>query len=82
MHLGSLSDRRKTLIVVSDGLGRPEHVRGEAMPTFDAVVRAATRSNVAIYAIDPREATDGSGAAAPGQLPALTTETDGRMIAG
>jgi len=80
VHLGSRSDRRKTLIVVSDGLARADHVRGEAMPTFDTVVRSANRSNVAIYAVDPRDAQDGDAAST--LLPALTTETDGRMIAG
>lgn len=80
-HLGSLNDRRKTLIVVSNGLIRGEHVRGEAMPTFDTVVRAANRSNVSMYAVDPREGPDADSGASS-LLPSLAAETDGRSIEG
>jgi VWFA-related protein len=54
VHLGTLGDRRKTLIVVSEGLTRMERRRGqETLPSLEAVVRSATRSNVAIYPFDP-----------------------------
>src|SRR5947207_1900055 len=57
VHLGSLSDRRKTLIVATEGVGGSERRRGmEYLPTLDTIVRAATRANVAIYPFDPGDA--------------------------
>ena len=57
VHLGSLNNEaRKTLVVVSEGLPRVDRRRGlESLPTIDSVIRSANRSNVSIYAVDPRE---------------------------
>jgi VWFA-related protein len=79
VHLGSLTDRRKTLIVASDGVGRADHRRGlENLPTLDTIIRSANRSNVSVYPFDPRDAAD----AAPGaELRRLADETDGGEIA-
>lgn len=83
VHLGSLNNEaRKTLVVVSEGLPRVERRRGlESLPTIDSVIRAANRSNVSIYAVDPREsiAEDRSSEGADG-LRALTAATDGQSI--
>src|SRR5262245_48563094 len=80
IHLGSLSDRRKTLIVASEGIGVSERRRGlEYLPTLDTIVRSATRSNVAIYPFDPAGAPPDQPAVAP--LRRLADETDGAMIA-
>ena len=54
VHLGGLADRRKTLVVVTEGIGRAERRRGqEYLPTLDTVIRSANRANVAIYPFDP-----------------------------
>src|SRR5258708_7094101 len=59
VHLGSLTDRRKTLIVATDGVGRADHRRGlEYLPTLDTIIRSANRSNVSVYPFDPRNAAD------------------------
>ena len=64
VHLGSLTDRRKTLIVVTEGVGRAERRRGqEYLPTLDTIIRSANRSNVSVYPFDPRDAADGEPAA-------------------
>ncbi|PYR40467.1 MAG: hypothetical protein DMF93_11000 [Acidobacteria bacterium] len=77
LHLGALSDRRKTLIVASEGVGRADRGRGqEYLPTLDTIVRSANRANVAVYAFDPRDAAD---AAAPDDaLRRLADDTDGQ----
>ncbi len=83
LHLGSLnSEARKTLVVVSEGLARVEGRRGlESLPTIDSVIRSANRSNVSIYAVDPRESVDAlSPQADAGGLDALTEATDGQAI--
>ncbi len=77
VHLGSLADRRKALVVVTEGIGRAERRRGEYLPTLDTVIRSANRANVAIYPFDP----GGSGdEAAREALRRLATETDGSAI--
>ncbi len=83
LHLGSLSaEARKTLVVVSEGLPRIDRRRGlESLPTIDSVIRSANRSNVSIYAVDPRESVDdGRTPADADGLRALTAATDGRSI--
>lgn len=80
IHLGSLSDRRKTLIVATEAVGTSERRRGlEYLPTLDTIVRSATRSNVAIYPFDPSGAASDAPAAAA--LRRLVDDTDGTMIA-
>ena len=79
VHLGSLADRRKTLVVVAEGVGGSERHRGlEYLPTLDTIVRSANRANVAIYPFDPSEPP----AVAPGStLTRLADETTGAAIA-
>jgi VWFA-related protein len=80
VHLGSLSDRRKTLLVVTEGIERSERRRGlENLPTFDTVIRSANRSNVAIYSLDPRDQSLDDGDSE--LLRRLAGETDGQAIA-
>jgi VWFA-related protein len=83
-HLGSVSgEARKTLVVVSEGVPRVDRRRAlELLPTLDSVIRSANRSNVSIYAIDPRggmapaagSPDDGDG------LRALTAATGGQNV--
>jgi VWFA-related protein len=77
VHLGWAShDARKSLIIVSEGLGAPVRRRGGALPTMEQVVRSANRSNVSIYPVDPGAPTadEISGADA---LSAAAAQTDG-----
>src|SRR4029079_12714981 len=81
VHLGSLSDRRKTLIVASEGVGRVEHRRGqEYLPTLETILRSANRSNVAIYPFDPRDRR--SDGASDESLKRLAEETDVELRVG
>ncbi len=83
LHLGSMnSEGRKTLVVVSEGLPRADRRRGlESLPTIDSVIRSANRSNVSIYAVDPRESADAVSPEADADgLGALTAATDGQSI--
>jgi VWFA-related protein len=55
LHLGSLRGGRKTIVMVSEGFTPGPHRRSDAaLPSLDAVIRSANRSNVSIYPIDPR----------------------------
>ena len=80
LHLGALSDRRKTLIVASEGVGRTDRRRGqEYLPTLETIVRSANRANVAVYSFDPREA---AGDVVPDEaLQRLAEDTDGAVAA-
>jgi len=81
VHLGTFSDRRKTLIVASEPFAVPARRRGqESLPSIESVIRAANRSNVSVYPLDPREGSDGAEAEQP--LRRLALETNGRVIAG
>src|SRR5437867_7752489 len=83
VHLGSLNrEVRKTLIVVSEGLPRVNRRRGlESLPTLDSVIRAANRSNVSVYSVDPRDAAvENVSANEEDALRALVVATDGRSI--
>lgn len=73
------ADARKTLIVVSEGLGRTARRRGLNLPTVESIIQAANRSNVSIYPIDPR---DEAAAADAGfeALGRMASETDGVSI--
>jgi VWFA-related protein len=80
VHLGSLSDRRKTLIVVAESLGASERRRGlENLPTLDTIVRSANRANVAIYPFDP--SLPGGNAPTASALDRLADDTTGARIA-
>ena len=79
VHLGSLTDRRKTLIVATESVGRSDRRRGqEYLPTIDTIIRSANRSNVSVYPFDPRDAAATEPAA---ELRRLAEETDGEEIA-
>jgi VWFA-related protein len=79
IHLGSLGDRRKTLIVVADAVGGSERRRGlEYLPTLDTIVRSANRANVAVYPFDPSE--PGAGSSVGGDLHRLADDTTGAAI--
>jgi VWFA-related protein len=83
-HLGSLNgETRKTLVVVTEGVPRVDRRRAlESLPTIDSVVRSANRSNVSIYAFDPREsvAADGGAPDEADGLRLLTAATDGQIV--
>lgn len=83
VQLGSMADRRKTLIIVTEEIGRTEKRRGqEYLPTFDTIVRSANRSNVSVYPLDPGDAAaDASADPRAAALRALAAETDGRTAA-
>jgi len=77
VHFATYPDRRKTLIVVSEGMGRGDRRRGmEYLPTADTIVRSAQRSNVSIYAVNP-----GTPSAEPDAVRTLALETAGGVIA-
>jgi len=79
VHLGSLADRRKTLIVVAEGVGGADRRRGvEYLPTVDTIVRSANRSNVAIYPFDPGDPAEAF--AAGSALARLASDTAGAPI--
>ena len=87
IHLGSLSNARKTIVLVSEGFPRTERRRGfEPLPTLESVIRAANRSNVSIYAVDPQTIPErGSGAGTVADDPqetlrTLANETEGEAI--
>ena len=78
-HLGGMGDRRKTLVVVSEGIDGLGVRRGlESMPTLETVVRSANRSNVSVYALRPGTGRE-AGADSDG-LTRLASETDGATI--
>src|SRR5262249_4790204 len=86
-HLGRLSDARKTIIFVSEGLGRPARRRGlETLPTIDTVIRSANRYNVSIYPVDPGDPVEADGDGDVKEAPdhdalrALADATDGRAL--
>lgn len=77
VQLGSVPDRRKTLIVVTEGMGRGERRRGlEYLPTTDTIVRSAQRANVAIYPVNPAQQASELDTIGP-----LAGETTGEAIA-
>jgi VWFA-related protein len=79
VHLGSLADRRKTLIVATETVGRADRRRGlEYLPTLDTIIRSANRSNVSVYPFDPRDVASRDAVAA--DLHRLADETDGQEI--
>src|SRR5437763_357337 len=76
VHLGKLSDGRKAVLVVGEGLGRAARRRGlEGLPTADSVIRAANRYNVSIYAIDPQLPPDAADGNRPADRPASDVDT-------
>jgi len=96
VHLGSLNDLRKTLLVVTEGLARTPRRRGlEYLATIGSVTRSANRANVSIYPVDPRplppantgspvdhaDNVDTADTADDAVVRSLAADTGGRMIA-
>jgi VWFA-related protein len=80
VHLGTVLDRRKALVVVTEGMSRAERRRGlEYLPTVDTIVRSADRGNVAIYPLDPADAQ--AGDAGVDTVGALAGKTAGQAFA-
>lgn len=81
-HLGTLGDGRKTLIVVSDGIGRRVRTQVDApLPTLDTVQRSADRAHVSIYAFEVNSRSDDAvDAADRDALKALAEATGGRAV--
>jgi VWFA-related protein len=77
VHLGSLADRRKALVIVTEGIGRVERRRGEYLPTLETVIRSANRANVAVYPFDPGGGAEGASREG---LRRLAEATDGASI--
>jgi VWFA-related protein len=75
-HLSGVADQRKTLVVVTDGLGRAERRRGLDLPTIETIIRSADRANVAIYPISPAAPLPDDRAA--DAVRSLAGETTGR----
>ncbi len=80
VHLGGEPDRRKALVILSEGMTGIERQRGgEYLATFETIHRSADRANVALYTVDPRDvadAGDGDG------LRRIAGQTNGQAIAG
>jgi VWFA-related protein len=76
VHFSSFTDQRKSLIVVSESVGRVERHRGlEYLPTAETIVRSAQRANVSIYAINP-----GGQPVESDVLPGLARDTTGESV--
>ncbi len=80
VHLGAEPDRRKALVILSEGMaGTERHRGGEYLATLETIHRSADRANVALYTVDPRDVTDdGDGDG----LRRIASETNGQAIAG
>lgn len=78
VHFAGHQGLRKTLIVVSEGMGRVDRRRGlEYMPTVETIIRSAQQGNVSIYGVNPGDDD------APGDGNAIRTlaaETAGQTI--
>ena len=81
IHLGNMSEGRKSVLLASEGLPPARaHRAFQALPTLDTVIRSASRYNVAIYPLDPA-AADGDAEAGPSAtLRDLAVQTDGRAL--
>jgi VWFA-related protein len=83
LQLGSMGDRRKTLVVVTEEIGRAERRRAQDLPTLETIIRSANRANVSVYPLDPGETPPRAAAADPrgDSFHVLAGETDGRTAA-
>jgi len=83
IHLANLGSARKTLLLVSERANPVVQRRGfESLPTSSFVVRAANRSNVSLYVLDPREAGAQQVPEGPDLLKVMADDTGGEVIAG
>ena len=74
--LGQAEEGRKTLVVISEGIGPGTGVRGPRAAGVETVARLANSGRVAVYALDPSTAGD------RGPLDQLADETNGRAVRG
>src|SRR5581483_8754000 len=82
IHLGTFAGRRKTLIVASEPFAPPARGRGqESLPSIDSAIRAANRSNVSVYLLNPADAP-GAGGADEQPLRRVVADTNGRVLSG
>lgn len=82
-HLGSQSDLRKTLVVVTERLASSNRSRGqEYLPTVDTLIRGANRARVSVYPIDPRSSTNAEtdNEDERAGLRRLASQTQGQLI--
>jgi VWFA-related protein len=78
IHLGSLREGRKSVILVSEGFPLP----WTDMKELQDVADAANRNNASIYALDPRGLTVEDNSYLKDTLYVLANNTDGRAIVG
>jgi VWFA-related protein len=81
LQLGSMGDRRKTLVVVTEEIGRAERRRAQDLPTLETIVRSANRANVSVYPLDPGETPRAAVDPRSDLFQVLAGETDGRTAA-
>ncbi len=88
-HLGRFDAGRKTLIVMSNGLGSTSPSRRDQfLPGLDSIGRVANRGRVAVYVVQPAAAPGTSRAVADRErdahdpLEALARQTTGLVIGG
>ncbi|HEY1910445.1 MAG TPA: VWA domain-containing protein [Vicinamibacterales bacterium] len=80
VHLGAEPDRRKALVILSEGMAGIERRRGgEYVATLETIHRSADRANVAVYTVDPRDVADDSDSDG---LRRIASQTNGQAIAG
>ena len=84
-HLGEASAARSAVAFVSEGFaagGRSDRER--RLPDFQSIVRVATRTNVAVYALSPSVVAVPPGEAdgVAERMKSLAAETGGEMAAG
>jgi VWFA-related protein len=83
LHLAAQGPGRKTILLVSEWADRPVRPRGlETLPTSTSVVRAANRSNVSVYVLDPSEAPENGTEAdeGPDLRQGLADDTGGAVL--
>ena len=75
LHLGSLGEGRKALVLVSEDFARAPRRDGLRVPDVPSIVRAADRGDVAIYTINPGppDAPGPEGSGQAGGAPAVPT---------
>lgn len=90
-RLAQAGIERKAFVVASEGMGPPPSSSptvptptptrsGDFLPTVDAIVRVATRGNVAISTLAEIDANPTGGAGAAGLLAEAVRQTDGHRV--
>ena len=76
IHLGTLREGRKAILLVSEGFGLEAREFGD----MSSVLEAANRNNTAIYTLDPRGLSFANDSWTQDTLRTLADNTDGRAI--